>query len=98
MEQSSNYYGPHRTKPEYNRAFNSARIWAIENPKESPRAAARIYHVKEEALRKSIIRFRKPKERNAEGEYNSYGGNNKILNASQEEAIRQYCYEQWEMG
>ena len=25
-------------------------------------------------------------------------GNNKILNQSQEEAIRQYCYEQWDEG
>jgi hypothetical protein len=30
--------------------------------------------------------------------YNQHGGNNKILDAAQEEAIRQYCYKQWEMG
>jgi hypothetical protein len=38
------------------------------------------------------------KQRNSEGVYNKHGGNNKILNDAQEEAIRQYCYEQWEMG
>jgi hypothetical protein len=29
---------------------------------------------------------------------NKWGGNNKVLNAEEEEAIRQYCYEQWEFG
>jgi hypothetical protein len=59
--------------------------------------AARIYHVKEDSIRKVVLRSRK-KQRNSEGRYNSHGGNNKILNEAQEEAIRQYCYEQWEMG
>jgi hypothetical protein len=51
----------------------------------------------EEALRKAILRSKK-KERNANGTYNRHGGNNTILNEAQEEAIRQYCYEQWELG
>jgi hypothetical protein len=77
--------------------FNDARLWALENPEEQPTAAARIYHVREDSLRKSVLRSRR-KQRNSEGIYNTWGGNNKILNEAQEEAVRQYCYEQWEMG
>jgi len=44
-----------------------------------------------------VLRFRQ-KERNSKGLYNTYRGNNKILDEAQEEAIWQYCYEQWEMG
>ena len=91
------YYGPHHTKQDYDRAFNSARLWALENPEERVTAAARIYHVKEDSLRQSVHRSTK-KLRNSQGEYNKHGGNNKILNQAQEEATRQYCYEQWEMG
>ena len=40
----------------------------------------------------------KQKVRNSAGLYNTWGGNNKVLNDAQEEAIRQYCYEQWEAG
>jgi hypothetical protein len=49
------YYYPHETKPDYNRAFNTACLWAIENPTETSALSARIYHVKEEALRKAIL-------------------------------------------
>jgi hypothetical protein len=56
-----------------------------------------IYHVKEEALRKSVSQS-KSRQRNSEGLYNQHKGNNKILNEAQEEAERQYCYEQWKMG
>ena len=97
MASSNYYYFPHVTKEDYDRAFNNARKWALENPEERPRAAARIYHVKEDSLRKSVLRSVQ-KQRNSEGGYNTYGGNNKILNKAQEEAIRQYCYEQWEIG
>jgi hypothetical protein len=96
-EASSYYYFPHITKQEYDRACNDARLWALENPEEQPTAAARIYHVREDSLRKSVLRSRR-KQRNSEGIYNTWGGNNKILNEAQEEAVRQYCYEQWEMG
>jgi hypothetical protein len=97
MNKPFNYYGPYPTKADYDRAFQDARNWAIENPEELPQIAARIYSVKEDALRKSIVRLRH-KERNSQGNFNTYGGNNKILSAEQEEAIRQYCYEQWEAG
>ena|ERR1700730_6803558 len=94
---STNFYGPHVTKADYDRAFNEARLWALESEEHRPTAAARIYHVKELAVRKSVLRS-KQKARNAVGLYNTWGGNNKILNDAQEEAIRQYCYEQWEAG
>ena len=29
MDSSSNYYGPHATKQQYDRAFNEARLWAL---------------------------------------------------------------------
>jgi hypothetical protein len=95
---SSFYYGPHCTKQDYDCAFNEARLWALgEGSGETHAAAARIYHVKEDALRKSVYRSRR-RQRNSDGLYNQHGGNNKILNEAQEEAVRQYCYEQWEIG
>jgi hypothetical protein len=96
--EASNYYGPHNTKPEYDHAFNNALSWALgEGSGENFTAAARIYHIKEDSLRQAIY-WLKEKQRNSEGVYNKHGGNNKILNDAQEEAIYQYCYEQWEMG
>ncbi len=94
---STNYYGPHVTKSDYDQAFNKARLWALESEEHRLTAAARIYHVKEYAVRKAVLRA-KQKVRNTAGLYNTWGGNNKILNDAQEEAIRQYCYEQWEAG
>ena len=67
---STNYYGPHVTKPDYDRAFNNARLWALESEEHRPTAAARIYHVKELALRKSVLRS-KHKARNSSGLYNT---------------------------
>ena len=43
---SNYYYFPHVTKPDYDRAFEQARQWALENLEESLITAARIYHVK----------------------------------------------------
>jgi hypothetical protein len=64
----------------YDRVFNKARPWALGEGIDEPHtAAARIYHVKEEALRKSINR-KKNKKRNSQGVFNQHGGNNKILN------------------
>lgn len=93
------WYYPHRTKSDYDEAFAEARDWALcdEGQLERNSVAARIFHVKEEALRKACSRFKKRK-RNARGRYNTHGGNNAILTDAQEEAIRQYCYEQWEAG
>jgi hypothetical protein len=91
------YYYPHKTKPDYDQAFNNARLWALENDEESVLTAARVYHVKETALKVSVFRS-KTRKRNSQGVFNQWGGNNKILNEAQEEAIRQYCYDQWELG
>lgn len=93
-----NYFKIHATKADYDRAFIEARQWAIENPDEKPSFAASVYFVKERALAQSILRFKKAKVRNPQGAYNSWGGNNKVLTEWHEEAIRQYCYEQWESG
>jgi hypothetical protein len=76
---SSNYYGPHVTKLDYDQAFNEARLWALKSEEHRPTAAARIYHVKELALCKSVLRS-KQRVRNTSGLYNRWGGNNKILN------------------
>ena len=98
MEVPPNYYGPYPTKREYDLAFSDALLWALgEGSGENSTTAARIYHVKEDSLRRAINRSKK-NQRNSEGVYNKHGGNNKILNEAQEEAIRQYSYEQWEMG
>jgi hypothetical protein len=94
---SDYYYFPHVTKQDYNRAFNTARLEVLETPELLPAAASKKYHVKEDSLRKSVLRS-KQKQRNSNGFYNTHGGNNKILSDAQEEAIRQYCYEQWEAG
>jgi hypothetical protein len=91
------FYYPYTTEADYHRVFNEAREWCLENDDNSAITAARIYYVKEASLRKSVLRKRN-KKRNSQGLYNTHGGNNKILNEVQEEAIRQYCYEQWEAG
>jgi hypothetical protein len=46
------YYGPHRTKEEYDTAFNNARICRLEGEgqDEHDTTAERIFHVKEDAL------------------------------------------------
>ncbi len=41
---------------------------------------------------------RQKRVRNSLGSFNTHGGNNKILSASQEDAILSYCYDQWEQG
>ena len=97
MALSNYYYFPHITKENYNRTFNNARKWALENLEERPQDAARIYHVKEDSLQKLVLQLVK-KQKNSKREYNTYRGNNKILNEAQEEAICQYYYEQWEIS
>jgi hypothetical protein len=91
------YYYPHATEADNHRVFNEARDWCLEHEDNSAITAARTYHVKEPALRKSVLRGR-TRKRNPRGLFNIHRGNNKILNAAQEEAVRQYCYEQWEAG
>ncbi|CZS92474.1 uncharacterized protein RAG0_03054 [Rhynchosporium agropyri] len=55
---ASNYYLQHVTKSDYNRAFGEAREWKLANPTEQLTTAARIFSVKEEALKKSINRMK----------------------------------------
>jgi hypothetical protein len=79
------FYGPHRTKSDYERAFAQAQQFSLENEVDRADglvvtgvAAARIFHVKEDALRQSLCRLKK-KSRNDKGLYNSHSRNNKIL-------------------
>jgi hypothetical protein len=53
MDSPPTYCGPHLTKHSYDCVTDNARIWALEDPKEAPAVAARIYHVKEDSTRKS---------------------------------------------
>jgi hypothetical protein len=52
------YYFLHVIKQDYNYAFNNARKDALNNPELSSILVARIYYIKEEALRKSVLRSR----------------------------------------
>jgi len=97
---ATNYYSIHATKLAYDHAFDEARQWVLNDQEgtiEGPTTAARIYHVKEEALRKSVQRARR-KVRNSRGLYNQHGGDNYILTPSMEQAIEQYCFEKWQNG
>ena len=94
---STMYYGPHPTKVDYDNAFAEAYTWALESDDHRPLDAARIYHVKEYALISAIRRTRK-RMKDRSKLPNAWGGNNKILNTAQEDAIHQFCYDQWEMG
>ena len=94
---AANFYSIHSTKADYKKAFDKAQRWALESEYHRPIDAARIYHVKEESLKTSVRRI-KQRVRNTKGIYNNWGGNNKVLDTAQEEAIQQYCYEQWEIG
>ena len=67
---STNYYGPHVTKSDYNRAFNEARLWALKSKEHRLTTATRIYYVKEYIVRKSVLRL-KQKARNMAGLYNA---------------------------
>jgi hypothetical protein len=63
---SNYYYFPHVIKQDYNCAFNNTRKDALNTPELGFTLAAKIYHVKEEALRKAVLRSRQ-KERNSNG-------------------------------
>jgi len=84
---SDYYYFPHITKQDYNRAFNIARLEVLKTPELLLAATSKKYHVKEDSLRKLVLRL-KQKQRNSNGFYNTYSRNNKILSNAQEEAIR----------
>ncbi|CZS92426.1 uncharacterized protein RAG0_02914 [Rhynchosporium agropyri] len=77
----SNSYLLYETKSDYDTAFHQAREEAIYDLIEPTSFYARVYSVTEEALRKSVCRSKKKKERNR------HGGDNTILTACQEEAV-----------
>ena len=93
--ETPNYYGPHFTKRDYDHAFNNALQWALgEGSEEIPLLLPESITLRRTLdlyIPQTIYRL-KNKQRNSEGVYNKHGGNNKILNEAQEEAIRQYCY------
>ena len=68
-----------------------------EGANEKPVTAARIFNVKSNSISQAMIRAGK-RTRNRKGVYNTHGDNNKVLSEAQEEAICQYCYEQWAQG
>ncbi|RKF84064.1 putative multidrug resistance protein fnx1 [Golovinomyces cichoracearum] len=95
---ASNYFKIHASNTHYGKAFNQAREEALGDPSEQPTFLANIYFAKEDSLRESVCRTKKSGHRYQHGGYNTHGGNNKVLLPWQEEAIRQYCFKQWEAG
>lgn len=93
---TANYYSKHATKPEYDRAFTEAREFKLSHPTEAFTAVARIYSIKEDALKKSINRLKNGGLRQQAGK--RAGGQNKILSEAQDAAVVEYCYNQWEIG
>jgi len=92
------FFGRHLCKGDYDYAFNLARDFALgDGFDESPTEIARRYEVKPESLCQSVRRA-KLRQRGPDGLFRRHGGSNKMLNDAQEEAIRQFCYEQWELG
>lgn len=89
------YWGKHATKSAYDKAFAEAIEWRLQHPTEPPTTTARIFNVKEDALRQALYRRRRRGQLIRESKR---GGHNKILSEAQEEAIQRYCYEQWEIG
>ena len=74
--------------------LSNAIQWLQENPGEKPTTASRIFKVKPEAIRAILFRTK----RKHIGAKNKRGGHNKILSASQNDAIQLYCKEQFEGG
>jgi hypothetical protein len=68
-----------------------------ERADEKPVTVAGIFKVKPNSISQAILRAGK-RTRNRKGVYNTHGGNNKVRSEAQEEAIRQYCYDQWAQG
>ena len=75
---SDYYYFFHITKQDYNRAFNIARLKVLKTPELLFAIASKKYYIKEDSLRKLILRL-KQKQRNSNSFYNMYNKNNKIL-------------------
>ena len=77
--------------------LSSAIQWLQENPGEKPTTAGRIFQVKPESIRTALFRARR-KNAVARKATITRGGHNKILSASQNDAIQLYCKEQYEGG
>jgi hypothetical protein len=75
---SDYYYFPYITKQDYNRAFNIARLEVLKTPELLLATTSKKYHVKEDSLRKLVLRL-KQKQRNSNSFYNTHNRNNKIL-------------------
>ena len=75
--------------------LSSAIQWLQENPGEKPTTAGRIFQVKPESIRTILFCT---KRKNIGARKATRGGHNKILSASQEDAIQLYCKEQFEGG
>jgi len=56
-----------------------------------------MLNVNAASIRSRQLRQRK-QVHNARGTFNGHGGNNIILTKAQEQAVYQFCHEQWEMG
>jgi hypothetical protein len=75
--------------------LSSAIQWLQENPGEKPTTAGRIFQVKPESIRTILFCT---KRKNIGARKATRGEHNKILSASQEDAIQLYCKEQFEGG
>src|SRR5450432_2690788 len=72
--------------------LSSAIQWLQENLGEKPTTVGRIFQVKPESIRTALFRARRKQATITRG------GHNKILSASQNDAIQLYCKEQFEGG
>jgi len=77
-------------KPSYKERLSNAIKWLQEEPTEKATTAGRIFDVKPNSIRATLRRssfIRRPR-----------GGQNKVLSDAQTEAIKLYCFEQWQVG
>jgi len=77
-------------KPSYKERLSNAIKWLQEEPTEKATTARRIFDVKPDSIRATLRRssfIRRPR-----------GGQNKVLSDAQTEAIKLYCFEQWQVG
>jgi hypothetical protein len=70
--------------------LSNARDWLLENPTETISAASRIFGVPRPTLQASIRRLTQPPRQQ--------GGLNKVLSATQVEALKKWIIRQYELG
>lgn len=71
-------------------SLSNARDWLLENPAETVSAASRIFGVRRSTLQSSIDRLAQPQRQQ--------GGLNKVLSATQVEALKKSIIRQYELG